>query len=110
MRQCTSTDNRAVQEDSDIQSGAQVVLRSGGPDMTVQTRSQNLAYCNWVEDGVLHHGTFTVDSLQVVSLAAGDALLRRTPMSAQAPVAALILPADGEPPATPPTGDPAEAD
>lgn len=35
--------------------------------MSVQARSQNLAYCAWKNDGRLHYGTFEVGSLQVVS-------------------------------------------
>jgi uncharacterized protein YodC (DUF2158 family) len=92
-----------VQDDSEIQAGAKVVLRSGGAEMIVQTRSQNLVYCHWEEDEVLQHGTFTVDSLQLVSLAAGDALLRRTPMSAQPSLAALAPANDAEAPASPST-------
>jgi len=34
--------------------------------MTVQARSQNLAYCAWTNDGRLHHGTFEVTSLSPV--------------------------------------------
>jgi uncharacterized protein YodC (DUF2158 family) len=95
--------------ENDIQKGAKVVLRSGGAEMTVQTRSQNLAYCSWEEDGVVRQGTFTLDTLQLASLAPGDALLRRTPMSAQPSVAALAPPPDTEDPAPPPAGDPPSA-
>ncbi|MDB5897694.1 MAG: putative small protein [Ramlibacter sp.] len=49
---------------TDLVTGDTAVLKSGGPVMTVQARSQNLAYCSWFEDGKLHHGTFSVDSLQ----------------------------------------------
>jgi uncharacterized protein YodC (DUF2158 family) len=50
-----------------IKIGDRVTLR-GGPVMTVQARSQNLAYCAWTNgDGRLHHGTFEVTSLQVVA-------------------------------------------
>jgi uncharacterized protein YodC (DUF2158 family) len=90
----------------DIQKGAKVMLRSGGAEMTVQSRSQNLAYCSWEEDGLMRQGTFTLDTLQVASLAPGDALLRRTSMSAQPSVAALGPPADTETPAAPAASDP----
>ena len=98
------------EDDKDeIQKGAKVVLRSGGAEMTVQSRSQNLAYCSWEEDGVMRQGTFTLDTLQVASLAPGDALLRRTAMSAQPSAAALAPPPDTEFPAPPPAGDPPTA-
>ena len=95
-----------MNDEADIQSGAKVMLHSDGPEMTVQTRSQNLAYCSWEEDGVLRHGTFTLDSLKLVSLPAGEALMRRTPMPAQAPVSALSPTTDEEPPVTPGASDP----
>lgn len=34
--------------------------------MSVQARSQNLAYCAWKNDGRLHYGTFEVGSLRLV--------------------------------------------
>lgn len=34
--------------------------------MSVQARSQNLAYCAWSNDGRLHYGTFEVGSLRLV--------------------------------------------
>lgn len=37
---------------------------AGGPEMTVQARSQNLAYCAWMAGGRLHQGTFDVVGLQ----------------------------------------------
>lgn len=96
-------------DDTDIQKGAKVVLRSGGAEMTVQTRSQNLAYCSWEENGVLRHGTFTLDTLQLASLAPGEALLRRAPIPAPAPVAALMPQPDTEAPPASPTSEPPEA-
>ena len=49
-----------------IKVGDRVTLR-GGPVMTVQARSQNLAYCAWTQgDGRLHNGTFEVSSLHRV--------------------------------------------
>lgn len=96
-------------DDSEIQKGAKVVLRSGGAEMTVQTCSQNLAYCSWEEDGKVQHGTFTLDTLRLVSLAPGEALLRRTPMPAQAPVAALMPQPDTEAPSAPASSEPPEA-
>jgi len=41
-----------------------VELLSGGPAMTVQARSQNLAYCAWMTEGRLHQGTFEIGSLR----------------------------------------------
>jgi uncharacterized protein YodC (DUF2158 family) len=64
LSQRTSRDNRAVTETTDIRPGQTVVLKGGGPAMTVQARSQNLAYCSWLEGGAVRHGTFAVDSLQ----------------------------------------------
>ena len=49
-----------------IRVGDVVELRDGGPAMTVQARSQNLAYCAWPREGRLHYGTFEVDSLRHV--------------------------------------------
>ena len=104
-----------MDDDTDIQKGAKVTLRTGGAEMTVLTRSQNLAYCSWEEDGVVRQGTFTLDTLQLASLAPGEALLRRTPVSAQAPVTALAPPApdveapDVEPPAASPEAEPPES-
>jgi uncharacterized protein YodC (DUF2158 family) len=50
-----------------IQVGDVVALRAGGPPMTVQARSLNLAYCAWKVEGRLHQGTFEVSSLRLVS-------------------------------------------
>lgn len=94
---------------TDIQKGAKVVLRSGGAEMTVQTRSQNLAYCSWEEDGVLRHGTFTLDALQLASLAPGEALMRRAPVPAQEPVVALMPQPAAEEPSKSPASEPPEA-
>ena len=50
-----------------IKVGDRVAL-NGGPVMTVQVRSQNLAYCAWANgDGGLHHGTFEVSNLHLVA-------------------------------------------
>lgn len=49
-----------------IKIGDLVALRTGGPTMTVQARSQNLAYCAWNRDGRVHYGTFDVLTLQRV--------------------------------------------
>lgn len=49
-----------------IKPGDLVSLRTGGPTMSVQARSQNLAYCAWNRDGRVHYGTFDVASLRVV--------------------------------------------
>lgn len=50
--------------DDGIKVGDRVALRSGGPAMTVQARSQNLVYCAWTSEGRLYQGTFDVDSLR----------------------------------------------
>lgn len=34
--------------------------------MSVQARSQNLAYCAWDRDGGVHYGTFEVGTLRLV--------------------------------------------
>jgi uncharacterized protein YodC (DUF2158 family) len=61
----TCDDNRAVAEQG-IKVGDLVSLRTGGPTMSVQARSQNLAYCAWSKDGRFHYGTFDVASLRLV--------------------------------------------
>lgn len=55
--------------ESEIQIGDLVAFAEGGPAMTVQARSQNLAYCAWLVDGRLHQGTFEMDSLRVLRAA-----------------------------------------
>lgn len=57
--------------DQGIQVGDLVALRTGGPTMAVQARSQNLAYCAWNRDGRIHYGTFDVGSLRRVEDGAG---------------------------------------
>ena len=49
-----------------IKVGDLVSLRTGGPTMSVQARSQNLAYCAWNRDGRVHYGTFEVGTLRLV--------------------------------------------
>ena len=61
----TLHDNRRVQE-QEIQVGDVVVSVTGGPEMTVQARSMNLAYCAWLSEGRLHQGTFEVGGLRRV--------------------------------------------
>jgi uncharacterized protein YodC (DUF2158 family) len=73
----TSPDNRGVTEATDILPGQTVVLKAGGPAMTVQARSQNLAYCSWVEGGAVQYGTFAVDSLQPDAAAPATSAQRR---------------------------------
>lgn len=51
-------------QEQDIQVGDVVVSVTGGPEMTVQARSMNLAYCAWLVDGRLHQGTFEVGGLR----------------------------------------------
>jgi uncharacterized protein YodC (DUF2158 family) len=47
-----------------IQVGDLVTPVAGGPEMTVQARSQDLAYCAWLVDGRLQQGTFDVAGLR----------------------------------------------
>jgi len=47
-----------------IQVGDLVAQVAGGPEMTVQARSQNLAYCAWLADGRLQQGTFEIAGLR----------------------------------------------
>jgi uncharacterized protein YodC (DUF2158 family) len=49
-----------------IQVGDVVSLRGGGPPMTVQARSLNLAYCAWKVEGRTYQGTFEVSGLRLV--------------------------------------------
>lgn len=56
----------APMSEPEIQVGDVVALASGGPAMTVQARSQNLAYCAWLVEGRLYQGTFDVTSLRLV--------------------------------------------
>jgi uncharacterized protein YodC (DUF2158 family) len=62
VRRHTYDDNGSMVDDG-IKVGDRVALRSGGPVMTVQARSQNLVYCAWTSDGRLFQGTFDVGSL-----------------------------------------------
>jgi uncharacterized protein YodC (DUF2158 family) len=52
---------------SKIDKGDTVQLKSGGPVMTVQVCSQNLAYCVWFdEDSNRKEGSFEVGTLLLV--------------------------------------------
>lgn len=62
---CISADNHGVSEEV-IQVGDVVSLRAGGPPMTVQARSLNLAYCAWKVEGRVHQGTFEVNGLRLL--------------------------------------------
>jgi uncharacterized protein YodC (DUF2158 family) len=53
----------AVTEEA-IQVGDVVVALAGGPEMTVQARSQDLVYCAWLAEGRLQQGTFDIVSLR----------------------------------------------
>ena len=57
------------------------MLGSGGPLMTVQARSQNLAYCSWFEEDVARHGTY-----EIASLVRADV---QQPLTAPAAISAL---------------------
>lgn len=60
----------AAMSEQEIQVGDLVAFTGGGgPSMTVQARSQNLAYCAWLVEGRLNHGTFDVASLRRVRVA-----------------------------------------
>lgn len=61
----TSGDNGPVVEER-IHVGDTVVLKTGGPSMTVQALSMSLAYCAWTLAGQRRQGTFEVDTLDVV--------------------------------------------
>jgi uncharacterized protein YodC (DUF2158 family) len=61
----------AVNENN-MEKGALVRLKSGGPVMTVRAVSLRQAYCNWAEGAIHMHGTFDVDTLVAVSLAEAD--------------------------------------
>jgi uncharacterized protein YodC (DUF2158 family) len=50
-----------------IRVGDTVVLKRGGPSMTVQALSLSLAYCAWNAAGRAQHGTFEVDTLDLVT-------------------------------------------
>lgn len=67
----------------EIQVGDVVEPAAGGPAMTVQARSQNLAYCAWMADGRLQQGTFEVGSLRRIRSAGPPA---RAPGSGADPV------------------------
>jgi uncharacterized protein YodC (DUF2158 family) len=47
-----------------IRIGDSVVLKSGGPVMTVQALSMSLAYCAWSVGTHRRQGTFETESLQ----------------------------------------------
>ena len=50
-----------------IRVGDTVVLKTGGPAMTVQALSLSLAYCAWNASGRMQHGTFEVDTLDLLN-------------------------------------------
>lgn len=49
-----------------VRVGDAVMLKSGGPVMTVRAVSQSLAYCAWRAGERFHSGTFEMESLEVV--------------------------------------------
>ena len=62
---------------SKINIGDVVMLKSGGPKMTVSNypfmdicgnENENVAECNWFEGDRLVHGTFKVETLMVTDL------------------------------------------
>lgn len=93
---------------NDIQQGSKVVLRSGGAEMIVLSRSQNLAVCSWEEDGVMRQGTFELVTLKPADLPAGEPLLREAPIPAQEPVVALMPQPEGDAGVQPAAGEPPE--
>ena len=53
--------------ESRIDKGVTVQLKSGGPVMTVQVCSQNLAYCVWFDEASARkEGSFEVGTLVIV--------------------------------------------
>lgn len=62
--------------DQRIRVGDAVMLKAGGPVMTVQALSLSLAYCAWSAEGRLHHGTFEVDSLDFAARPGGRTAIR----------------------------------
>lgn len=48
-----------------IETGALVVLKSGGPVMTVRAVSQHQAYCDWFDHRGHRQGTFDMASLEL---------------------------------------------
>jgi uncharacterized protein YodC (DUF2158 family) len=53
--------------DEGFRVGDRVMLKAGGPVMTVRALSLSLAYCAWTEaDGSAHSGTFELASLAAV--------------------------------------------
>jgi uncharacterized protein YodC (DUF2158 family) len=44
--------------------GMLVVLKTGGPVMTVRAVSQHHAYCDWMDGTVYRQGTFEISRLQ----------------------------------------------
>lgn len=49
-----------------------VVLKSGGPPMTVRVVSGNTAYCEWFTELDRRQGTFDVESLARADSASGN--------------------------------------
>ena len=66
----TSPQSGYMSTEGDIQIGAKVVLRGGGPEMTVLARSHNLVYCSWKEGEEVRQGAFRFDSVERASKSA----------------------------------------
>lgn len=62
-----------MQYEVEIRAGDVVVVDDGWPVMTVRSRSLNLAYCTWVEEGKEFAGNFQVSGLQLVQAADASA-------------------------------------
>jgi uncharacterized protein YodC (DUF2158 family) len=60
-------DNARVQEAMQMEAGAVVRLKSGGPPMIVRAVSGDTAYCQWYAGVELHQGTFLFTSLEDIS-------------------------------------------
>ena len=52
---------------SKIEEGTVVILRSGGPEMTVKSIFWGRAYCEWFYSGHLHQEWFTITSLKAIA-------------------------------------------
>lgn len=94
--------------EGDIQIGTNVMLRGGGPEMTVLTRSHNLVYCTWKEGEEMRQGAFRLDSVERAPRPA-HRLLPGPPEPAEARVPPMASSADdGSAPTS--ASEPREAD